>query len=147
MKFLYCTTVVLNLILVSCDSSKQNINEPALRDTVLYQHHTSMKWQDTFIDIGTVDEGQKTPISFKFKNTGQSPLVIFEVVPTCGCTIPQFTKDPIVPGAEDSVVALFNSEGKEGPYLKSIKVRCNTDENFKNLQFKVNVNPPKKIFN
>ena len=101
---------------------------------------TSIQWLDSSLDKGTITEGQKIEIAFRFKNTGNKPLVIRSVTPGCGCTDADFPKEPITPGGEGVIKATFNSEGRPGLNNKSISVFANTEGREQHtLTFAVNV--------
>jgi hypothetical protein len=57
---------------------------------------------------------------FKLTNTGDKDLIIGNAFGSCGCTVPEYPKDPIAPGKEADVRVRFNSEGKEGAQTKSV---------------------------
>lgn len=87
---------------------------------------TTIQWIDSVKDYGKITEGQKLDVSFRFKNTGDKPLVISSVRPSCGCTAAEPPKEPIAPGAEGVITASFNSQGREGINKKDIYVEANT---------------------
>jgi hypothetical protein len=87
---------------------------------------TTIQWLDSAKDFGKIDEGQKLEVSFRFKNTGDKPLVIDRVQPSCGCTVADQSKEPVAPGAEGLVKATFNSEGHAGINHKTLFVYSNT---------------------
>lgn len=78
-------------------------------------------------NFGTFSE--KSPVkkvTFTFTNTGDKPLVINQVVASCGCTVPSYDKRPIAPGQKGSVQVTYNGKGKfPGHFKKSITVRTN----------------------
>ena len=84
--------------------------------------------KDNTIDYGTVskdsDNGLRT---FEFKNTGNAPLIITNVQSTCGCTVPSFPKEPILPGKMGKIDVKYNMT--PGPIRKTITVESNA-ENF-----------------
>jgi len=88
---------------------------------------TTIQWLDsTSKDFGKIAEGTKLDVAFRFKNTGDKPLVISRVQPSCGCTIAEQSKEPVAPGAEGQVKATFNSEGRTGANHKTLFVYANT---------------------
>ena len=89
---------------------------------------TSIEWLDTEKDFGRINEGQQLEVNFRFKNTGNKPLVIRSVRPGCGCTVADPPKEPIAPGAEGVIKGSFNSQGREGMNHKDIFVDANTKE-------------------
>jgi hypothetical protein len=90
-------------------------------------------------DFGTVKEGVQAEHTFKFTNTGKEPLVITNVQASCGCTTPTWTKEPIKPGAQGSVTAIYNSKGRPGNFNKAVTVTSNAKTAQKVLFIKGNV--------
>lgn len=92
-------------------------------------------------DFGTIAEGQKVSYTYKFKNTGDAPLIIQSAQPSCGCTVPEWSKDPIPVGGEGYVKAEFDSKGKPNAQNKTITVTANTYPKQTTLRFKAMVIP------
>jgi hypothetical protein len=95
-------------------------------------------------DFGKVIEGEKLTYSFKFKNVGNSDLIIATANASCGCTASDFTRDPIHKGGEGVVSVTFNTEGKNGFQHKTITVAANTQPNTFVLHIKAMVTSPEK---
>jgi Protein of unknown function (DUF1573) len=114
------------------------INEKALTDK---DFTTEIAWTQTEKDLGTIEEGQKIEIAFEFTNKGKKPLVIKNVTATCGCTVPEIPKEPVMPGQKGLIKAVFDSQGRAGANQKTISVDANTlPEGSHILNFSVNVN-------
>lgn len=92
-------------------------------------------------DFGTIKEGQKVSYTYKFKNTGQAPLIIQSAQPSCGCTVPEWSKEPIPVGGTGFVKAEFDSNGKTNVQNKTITVTANTWPKTTTLRFKAMVTP------
>lgn len=92
-------------------------------------------------DFGTVTEGKKVTYIYKVKNTGEAPLIIQSAAPSCGCTVPTWTKEPIPVGGTGSVTAEFDTNGKGGINNKTIAVTANTWPKVTTLRFKAMVTP------
>lgn len=91
---------------------------------------TTIQWIDsTTQHLGNINEGQVAEISWKFKNTGNKPLVIEDVRPGCGCTVADKPSEPIAPGGEAVIKAKYNSEGHPGHADKYITVVANVLNN------------------
>lgn len=114
------------------------INEKALTDK---DFTTEIAWTQTERDLGSIEEGQKVEIAFEFTNNGKKPLVIKNVTATCGCTVPEVPKEPVMPGQKGYIKAVFDSQGRPGANQKSITVDANTQQGSYQLNFSVNVNP------
>ncbi len=81
-------------------------------------------------DFGQITEHPDgATYKFKFKNTGKEPLVISSARPSCGCTVPTWTQDPVMPGQTGEITARYNSLGRIGSFNKSITVESNSAEN------------------
>lgn len=96
---------------------------------------TAIEFGEDSHNFGEIKEGDKVSHVFKFKNTGNNPLKVENVKPSCGCTTPDWTKDEIPPGGEGFVKVEFDSKGKSGVQKKSVTVRTNTDPANKILNF------------
>src|SRR5687768_13057298 len=70
---------------------------------------TTIQWIDSSRNYGKINEGQVLAVSFRFKNTGDKALVIEDVRPSCGCTVANPPKEPIMPGQEGVINATFDS--------------------------------------
>ena len=90
-------------------------------------------------DFGSIKEGVQAEHTFKFTNTGKEPLVITNVQASCGCTTPTWSKEPIKPGAQGSVTAIYNSKGRPGNFNKAVTVTSNAKTAQKVLFIKGNV--------
>jgi hypothetical protein len=99
----------------------------------------TMEFNTTDHDFGTVNEGKKVNFTYKVKNTGQAPLIIQNAQPSCGCTVPEWTKTPIPVGGEGFVKAEFDTNGKQGINNKTITVTANTWPKTTLLKFKAMV--------
>lgn len=84
-------------------------------------------------DFGTLKQGDIVSYAFKFKNSGQGDLIIRSATGSCGCTLPEYSKDPIAPGKDGIINVTFNSEGKEGMQNKTVTILANTIPNTKVL--------------
>jgi len=92
-------------------------------------------------DFGTIKEGEKVTYTYKFKNVGQAPLIIQSAQPSCGCTAPDWSRDPIPVGGTGFVKAEFDSNAKTGIQNKTITVTANTWPKTTTLRFKAMVTP------
>ncbi|UOG73547.1 DUF1573 domain-containing protein [Hymenobacter tibetensis] len=77
-------------------------------------------------DFGTAKQGEVVKHVFKFKNVGTQPLVISNIGVSCGCTTPEWTKEPVMPGKTGSITANFNTAGKMGMQNKVLTVESNS---------------------
>lgn len=101
----------------------------------------AFSFEKTEHDFGTIKEGEVVSYTFKFKNTGEAPLIISKVQPSCGCTAPDWSKEPIPVGGEGFVKVEFDSNGKPNIQNKSVTVTANTWPQTMTLRFKAMVTP------
>ncbi|HEX8327003.1 MAG TPA: DUF1573 domain-containing protein [Hymenobacter sp.] len=85
----------------------------------------AITFEESKFDFGSVAQGGVVDHTFKFKNTGTAPLVISNIGVSCGCTTPEWTKTPILPGKTGSITAHFNSAGKIGMQNKVLTIESN----------------------
>lgn len=94
-------------------------------------------------EFGEIVDGEVVSYTFKFKNTGNAPLVISSASASCGCTVPEFTKDPVQPGQEGAVSVSFDSKGKSGMTSKTVTLIANTIPNTKVLTVSADIQSKK----
>lgn len=80
---------------------------------------------------------------FEFKNTGKAPLILTNVSASCGCTTPEWTKEPILPGKTGKIKVTYNSQ-IIGVFTKLIYVYSNAATNMITLTIKGEITPPAK---
>ena len=138
---LYFILIVAFFSCVNTDKPT-TLNEAALKDSANF---TTIQWLDsTNKNFGTIAEGQKLEVAFHFKNSGNKPLVIARVQPSCGCTVAEQPTEPIAPGKEGNIKAVFDSENHTGVNHKTLYVYANTKGTQANeLQFGVIVEKKK----
>lgn len=85
-------------------------------------------FEETEHDFGDLTEGPKAGYSFKFTNVGVDSLKISHAQASCGCTQPTWSKDPIAPGATGEIFVEYNTQGRPGPFTKSITITSNASE-------------------
>jgi len=87
-------------------------------------------------DFGKVAEGTIATYEFKFKNTGNQPAIIANVQASCGCTTPDWTKTPVLPGKSGVIKTMYSSAGRPGVFNKTVTVTSNATEPSKVLTIK-----------
>jgi hypothetical protein len=134
---------VLLTALASCGETEtpptDSTPATATADTVPPTPTSAIQWIDSTLDFGRIREGETVEARFRFRNTGQYPLVISNVSPSCGCTVAEKPVEPVAPGAEGSIRASFDSKGRLGPNRKTLNVYSNTPEGMHRLAFTVEV--------
>lgn len=95
---------------------------------VEHQEGAKITFTNDSFDFGDIKEGAVVKTKFEFKNTGNTPLIISQVITSCGCTAPEWPKEPIAPGATGVINVQFDSKHKSGVQRKSITVLSNDIE-------------------
>ncbi len=88
---------------------------------------TSVQFAETEFNFGKVKAGEKVRHEYSFKNTGKEPLIISNAKGSCGCTVPQWPKEPVPVGGEGKIMVEFDSKGKSGNQTKQVTITANTD--------------------
>lgn len=86
-----------------------------------------LKFEFETHDFGKIPHDKPVSVDFKFTNKGSEPLKLTDVVPTCGCTIADYTKTPVNPGGSGYVKLTYNAKAV-GVFSKGITVKSNTEE-------------------
>lgn len=102
---------------------------------------TTITWVETNFDFGDVVQSKPVKHRYEFTNNGTHDLVIDTVKPTCGCTTPSWSKEPVKPGQKGFVEAEFNAAA-EGVFKKSVSVIANTEPSVTVLNFQGTVIKP-----
>lgn len=105
----------------------------------------AMKLSETEHDFGTFkEEAGRQTYAFTVTNTGNSPLVIQNIVASCGCTTPEWTKTPIPAGGKGTITAIYDPANRPGQFNKTLSVYTNTKPEMVVLSIKGEVIPHEK---
>jgi hypothetical protein len=100
-----------------------------------------MTFQKEVHDYGEIKQGANGDCEFKFTNTGSAPLIISDAKGSCGCTVPEWPKNPIKPGETSSIKVHYDTK-RQGPINKTVTVTANIEGGTKVLRIKGNVLAP-----
>jgi len=147
--FLLIFILLLFSVLISCSRQKEGevstdlIHIPVSADNKKQQEDMpKFEFERTEHDFGTLKQGEKVSFTYKFKNAGKANLIISTVVPSCGCTVAQFTKTPVKPGESGFITISLNTDNKKGLVRKHVAVQANTYPAETKLWFTANVELP-----
>ncbi|MEL6810755.1 MAG: DUF1573 domain-containing protein [Bacteroidota bacterium] len=119
--------------------SEENVAAAAERDEAATKFPV-MTFTETEFDFGTIEQGAAQEHVFKFTNTGDADLVIVDAKSSCGCTVPEFTKEPVAPGGSGEMLVKFNGSGKN-QVSKTVTITANTKAGKETIKIKAFVNP------
>ena len=141
------TIGVLSTLFFSCDIRKNSSNadkQATDADNPVFKDSTTVQMIDSVYDFGKVTDGEKVEYSYRFKNTGKTPLIVSKATASCGCTVPEKPEEPIKPGETGFIKVVFNSQGRVGDVHKEVTVTSNAYPGFPVLELKGKVLEVKK---
>lgn len=90
------------------------------------------------------EDGGPVSYEFQFLNDGTGNLIIYEATAQCGCTKPEFPKNPVAPGKKGKIKVTYNPIGRPGPFEKTVTVKTNAKGGKARLKISGNVTPKAK---
>lgn len=148
-KYVIVSVLSLGMLFVSCEEkATKKINEENLelakqRDEQI-KEGPKLQFEKTEHDFGVIQEGDIVETVFVFKNSGKSELIISSAKGNCGCTVPEWPKQPIMPGEEGRIKVKFNSDRKPNLQQKQVTLVTNTENGKEILKIKAQVIPRSK---
>ncbi len=150
MKKIIMLAVLAVFLVTSCKKNasgkikKENLEMAKQRDYKMTEGAPVISFSKTEHDFGNINEGDIVETIFSFKNTGKSELIITNARGSCGCTVPQWPKEPIPPGGSGEIKVKFNSNGKPNKQRKTVTLTTNTAQGKETVVIKAQVTPKKK---
>jgi hypothetical protein len=147
MKKIYILVASSLILMSSCKEPSKEITTGDVMNTKSAEGSSNaslpdIKFGEETHDFGRITQGEKVAYAFKFKNTGSANLIISSAHGSCGCTIPDYPKKPILPGEEGVINVVFASEGKSGVVEKSVTIVTNCEPSTKIIYIKANIIVP-----
>jgi hypothetical protein len=103
-----------------------SVNAQQIAETKKTETET-LKLKETAYDFGKIPQGRPVTHTFEITNTGSTPLLLANVQASCGCTTPEWSKDPIQPGTTASIKVGYNA-ANEGLFNKTITIQYDNDK-------------------
>lgn len=132
------------LILIIFFASGSRISFAQKSDTTDTLSYARIAFEVSDHNFGDVNQGRKVTYDFKFRNSGTFPLILQNVLTTCGCTVPDWPKEPIAPNEEGIIHVIFDSSSRIGRQNKVITIRSNSDTGDYRLRISAMVLPPER---
>lgn len=132
-RYMLVIYLLIGILSASCKLNTHNESKNFI------EGEPAIKFDTTFVDFGTIIEGEKVAFTFKFKNIGTGSLIIQDAYSSCGCAVPNYSKDPVAPGEIGKIEVVFDSEGKHGMQYKTVTLKLNTKIVEKSIYIKANV--------
>lgn len=121
--------VAAMLMVAACTSApqgSQTAEQQQSADSIVKKG--SFKFDTTVFDFGNILEGEQVSTEFVYTNVGDADIIISKIETSCGCTVPEYGKDPVKPGDRGSIRVRFDSNGKSGTQYKTIRIFSNSEE-------------------
>lgn|SRR5690625_972218 len=119
--------------------AEENVVAAEQRD-VNMDSYPEMSFEEELFDFGEIVQGTHVEHLFTFTNTGDAPLVITNARSSCGCTVPEYTREPVAPGESGELLVKFDGSGR-GTVSKNITLTTNTEKGNERLRIRATVNP------
>ena len=120
MKHLFVTVLMLGMTVFGVNAQEA----PKAKDVNKNAPAFKFKDGDTH-DFGTIKEGPIAEHIFEFTNTGKEPLIITNASASCGCTTPEWPKEPILPGKKGKITVHYNTQVRVAPFTKEVYIQSN----------------------
>jgi len=128
------------ITLASCSSATDRIKPIGEASTnSMLDALPVINFEEEFHDFGEVQEGDVVEHTFVFTNEGDGPLIISNAQGSCGCTVPDWPRQPIAPGQKGQIKVSFNSTGRAGRQDKRVTLTTNAVPQSKVLNITSNV--------
>ena len=102
---------------------------------------TSVNFKETNHSFGKIKQDTQNKYLFKFTNTGTNPLIIENAAGSCGCTVPNYPKQPIPPGGKGEIEVVYSPGKQQGQQNKTVTVTANTEPTQTILNISAEVEP------
>ena len=149
MNALQFISLIIAIVITSCSTDDKKITTDLVKNPLSANpSHTAtmpkIQMDEESYDFGDIIQGESVTHDFIIKNIGNDKLLIHSVKGSCGCTVPVWSKEPILEGEESIIKVTFNSAGKKGRQNKTVTLVTNAIPNTKVITINGNVIIPEK---
>ncbi len=110
-------------------------------DSAAFHALPKLVFSDSTHDFGHLHEGEVATVEFHFTNQGSSPAIISSARGSCGCTVPEYPREPIPPGQGGKIKVKFHTADRSGHQEKSVTLLTNDQKGIHRLYIKAQVEP------
>tara|TARA_B100000989_G_scaffold173467_1_gene130080 strand:- start:10682 stop:11152 length:471 start_codon:yes stop_codon:yes gene_type:complete len=135
------TSVILSLFLYLTSYSQNEVVSVQEKDNQENKSNATIDFESKVVDYGTIAHGSDGNREFTFTNNGTEPLIIKNARASCGCTVPDWPKEPIMPGKTEKIKVNY-ATNRVGKFTKNITLTTNVDKKPVILTIKGEVSPP-----
>ena len=118
------TLVALSAMIMSMNVSSAT---PAFQGIEFKHNGSSVVWKSEEIDLGKIPQGKPVTVQFEFTNKGKEPVIITNVATSCGCTVADYSKKPILVNEKSTITATYNA-ANIGVFTKAVTVTFANNE-------------------
>lgn len=135
---LICTSII---VLLGCTGQNDSVNKGIVaEDTQIGSNGRGYLKFDTLMhDFGTLIEGEQVVCYFDYSNSGEGDVIIESVESTCGCTVADWSGEPLTPGGKASIRVMFDTSNRSGEQMKGIIIRSTAQNAEVRLKIKANI--------
>jgi hypothetical protein len=137
------TLLSLGIICTAFTAAMAQEQSPTTTPPMPNPNAPEIKFETEVHDFGTLQKGAPCETEFKFTNTGKEPLVISNAQASCGCTIPSYPKEPIMPGKTGVIKVKYDSN-RVGAFTKEVTVTSNAKNPSAKITIKGKIDAPPK---
>lgn len=137
--FFYLTSFILSACISDNKISTDLINNPITGSNKNNVDVPYIEMKEDYYDFGDIFEGEIVSHNFSIKNIGDEKLIILSAKGSCGCTVPEWPKEPISPNQKAFIKVTFNSSGRQGKQRKTVVLKTNSIPNIKVITILANV--------
>lgn len=145
--------VLSALFFMACYNGKESNTEISSDDVNISEGENGskknslpeIKFEEELHDFGKITQGEKVSYAFVFTNTGKTNLIISSAAGSCGCTVPEYPKEPILPGQKGKINVVFSSEGRSGLQEKTITMVTNCEPSTRTIKIRTEIIVPESV--
>lgn len=138
-KFVFVFALLTLVSACKKSNSLEDLEGKYIEEQLAKHPKTEIEFDKTEHDFGTIQQGEVVETHFMLKNIGTNDLYVAQAKASCGCTVPDVTKEAIKPGTSTPIKVKFDSNGKRGNVEKTITITCNSENLVEQVKIKATI--------